>query len=278
MDIAEGFMGLNLLNYHVDIGAHSLEQAAERLTKALHSQGYEQTQDQEGASMTFRLLHKPGTKWLAICEKGVESLPVSDMKKETRSLAIIFASTAVCSMVYDSDVLAMSLYSVPLKKNNIVVLDEDNVYEEELAYNPRTSKGSASIWCAALGLDNPKTLKSLWAGDYVFAEDKLCEIGNLLGFGDTACYSPEQPEAPDGYLYKELAFVSLKEKLPPYSIITEGPPAINFRSYSRHMVLNERACIAFHNTGGPYTGAYFYLQSDLFAAEQFEFSEVTLER
>lgn len=129
-------------------------------------------------------------------------------------------------MVYDSDALAMSLYSVPLKKDNLVVIDDENEYAEELEYNPKTSKGNASIWCAAAGLENPEILKSLWAGKYAFAEDKLREIGNLLGFGETACCSPEQPEGRDGYLYKELAFYSLQEKLPPYSIITEGPPVI----------------------------------------------------
>lgn len=181
-------------------------------------------------------------------------------------------------MVYDSDALAMSLYSVPLKKDNLVVIDDENEYAEELEYNPKTSKGNASIWCAAAGLENPEVFKSLWAGKYAFAEDKLREIGNLLGFGETACCSPEQPEGRDGYLYKELAFYSLQEKLPPYSIITEGPPVIDIRSGCSNMVWNERECISFHNTGGPYTGAYFYLQSDLFATEEFEFSEVTLER
>ncbi len=271
-------MGLNLLNYHVDIGPHSLEQAAELLTNALRSQGYERIQEAEGADMVFDLLHKSGTKWLAICEKGVECLSISDMKKEVRTLAHIFSSTAVCSMVYDSDVLAMALYSVPPKKNNLVVMDDENKYAEDLEYNPKTSKGNASIWCAAAGLENPAILKSLWAGEYVLAENKLREIGNLLGFGETACCSPEQPERPDGYLHKELAFSSIQSKMPPYSIITEGPPVINFRIFCTHMVLNERTCLSFHNSGGPHTGACFYLQSDLFATEALKFSEVTLAR
>jgi hypothetical protein len=160
--------------------------------------------------------------------------------------------------VYDSDALAMSLYSVPLKKDNLVVIDDENEYAEELEYNPKTSKGThlygvlrqdsrsgnfeidLGRQIRVCGGQAPRNWKFAWVW-----RNRLLFAGATRGR--------------DGYLYKELAFYSLQEKLPPYSIITEGPPVIDIRSGCSNMFWNERECISFHYTGGPYTGAYFYL-------------------
>ncbi len=58
---------------------------------------------------------------------------------------------------------------------------------------------------------DPEILKSIWAGKYAFAEDKLREIGNLLGFGETACCSPEQPEGGTVTYTKSLPFIRFRK-------------------------------------------------------------------
>lgn len=274
-------MGTTLTNWQLDITGFEKEQALDEIRALFRREGYEVSDNADDTDMVMYLLYNPNSRWLAICEKDLSATSMKDLKSRALKLARHFGTCAIASMVYDSDVLAMYLHNATTQKKDLVVLDPENGYLDELGYNPKTSKGKAEFWAAALGCD-AAALKALWEKEYVFAEQQLNDIGDVLGVADTAGFYVFEEQDKEHWIKDyELITLPLKSLLkgaPPYEIIKEGPAIIGVLQGTNSLIWNEYATFCFLNKGGPHTGAYFYLESPLFADHDFDFSEVTIER
>ena len=274
-------MGTTLTNYHLDVSGYSKEQIQERMIMLYRSEGFELQQYETDADMVLYMLFNQSQKWMAICEKDVPSVPIKDLKRRTRTFAECFKTCAIGGMVYDSDVLIMYLHSYTSNNKDFVVLDLENGYQEELGYNRKTSKGKQNIWSTTLGCDE-KSLKALWDSEYTFAEERLSDIGKMIGFADTAgffVFDEEDQECwPKGHELIALPFRSLLKSCPPFEIIKEGVAVIRPHFGNVYTIWNEQQCFSFQNVGGPHTGACFILESESFSNHDFDFSEATIER
>ena len=275
-------MGRSFVSYQLNIARYTKESAIEKLVSLYGNEGFRICPDDSDAHFALYVLYKPNSPWLAICELDVESLPIMELKKSTLRFARHFKSLAIGSMVYNSDVLIMDLECMNPHQSDLIVIDPEQGYQDELGYNPKATAGKAKSWVGAMGC-NEQELKSLWEMERSFADDQLIEIGGLFGFGETADFFVIEKfleySRPEGYELIKLPFTSIKQLLPPFEIVTVGSPRFEpQKKRISDLSCNREVFLTFSNQGGPRTGVLLSFELPKAVGDNIHYSDIAIAR
>jgi hypothetical protein len=193
-------MGATFGNIHF-INQHNLskEVLIDQLIEGFKVLDYELS-SQNPADLNMKVIYNPSTKWVCIYEDEIESIEMDNLKRIGNFYQKLFMTDVIISQVFDSDTLFMYLKG---KKTDLYVCDPYENDEISDRHDYQMSKSSIGKWKHLLvNKYQEDDLLLVWEKDYVFSEDKLAEIGKLIGFDEIL--------AKNGYSY----FEDIKDQIP----------------------------------------------------------------
>lgn len=249
----------------------------ERIIKGFKDLDYEVCKDNH-SDLNLKILYNPLSKWICLYNEVLDAITIRDLKKQTLLYKDMFNTDVIASHVYDGDVLMMSLNG---SKKDFYISDSEETYKDIIGYNPKTSKGSIKKWIHLLEEQyQEQDLKDIWGKNFIFAEEKLANIGKILGFSEVPSkygYSSFEFIPKDELCDYEVINISFVNQMKPYKIIyKEGLPALSWKSSAAIFNINDEIHLEVQNKGGKSKGFDVILFGDVINKTLFSYGNVKI--
>jgi hypothetical protein len=257
-------MGATFGNIHIYNHLNlSKEVLIDKLIEGLKGFDYELS-SQNPADLNMKLIYNPSGKWVCIYDDEIESIEMNDLKRIGNFYHKLFMADVVASQVFDSDVLFMYMKG---KKTDLYV---SNPYEnEELSesHDYLLSKRSIGKWKHLLENQYQEDdLLQVWKKDYVFAEEKLVEIGKLIGFDELLAtngysyFEDIKDEIPNNYETISLSFIDKSKRF--RITYKDGLPILKRYGWANFVEIEDKCSdFSFINDGGKTRGLVIEITS-----------------
>ena len=144
--------------------------------------GYRQTEKKDSSGFSILLFYNKLKKWITIYDERLDEIGSDELINFTGTYSKWLNVSAISSIVFDSDDIVMCLYENG--NTDIYVSNTEQSYFDYLKTESECIQGYSEKWVKLLNTTATEAdLLALWSNlDYVFAEEKLIEIGKLFGF------------------------------------------------------------------------------------------------
>lgn len=126
----------------------------------------------------YSLLHNHNTNWLQLFSENETDEPIVS-SDDIIAISMRFSATVLTFSVFDSDIITASLYNpntLSLETHELSCYGQSDVYIEPDDY------GVPEFLLEICDADKRNDLSAIWySNKYIFAEDKLQDLCNLLG-------------------------------------------------------------------------------------------------
>ena len=250
-------MGATFGNIHF-INQHNLskEVLIDQLIEGFKVLDYELS-SQNPADLNMKVIYNPSTKWVCIYEDEIESIEMDDLKRIGSFYQKLFMTDVIISQVFDSDTLFMYLKG---KKTDLYVCDPNGNDEISDRHDYQVSKSSIGKWKHLLENQYKEyDLLQVWEKDVLFAEEKLAEIGKLIGFDEILArngysyFEDIKDEIPNNYETISLSFIYRDKRF--RITYKEGLPILKRYGWANFVEIEDQySHFSFINDGGKTRG------------------------
>jgi hypothetical protein len=257
-------MGATFGNIHI-YNQQKLSKNAliDKLVEGFKSLDYE-VSNQKRADLQLKILYNPSKKWICIFTDDIDSINVKDLKRIGNFYHKMFLTDIITSHVVDSDALLMYVKG---KKTDLYVSVADDNNMTYYSHDANISRGTIDKWKHLLETQYQQTeLLDIWNKNYIFAEEKLAAIGQMIGFDELlskngfSYFNDIEEEVTLNYEVLSLSFDN-KEK--PLKIsYKEGFPFLKRRGWTQLLEMdNIYPGHVFYNDGGNSKGLIIEINS-----------------
>jgi len=158
----------------------SLNQYADKLKRYMKRKKLVPTSKGE-AQYSFSLTFSLNDDWVTLCSEEFDT-DTDSFSTEVAGLSKSFKTCCIGTVVVDSDILYLFLHDVPSKRNDIVVVGNQEFVEEITGMDYTIHRGDPDCWNQLLTAGYSwEELTDVWDNEYVFVEEALIKMAPLIG-------------------------------------------------------------------------------------------------
>ena len=158
----------------------SLEQYAEKLKRYMKRKKFVPASEGE-AQYSFRLTFSSNDDWVTLGSEEFDA-DTDSFNSEVAGLSKSMKTCCIGTVVFDSDVLYLFLHDVPGKRDDIVIVGNQEFVGEITGLDYTKHRGDPACWNQLLTAGYSwEDLSHVWDNEYVFVEEALIKMAPLIG-------------------------------------------------------------------------------------------------